>query len=183
MVLKKTPQSWSIKKRRSYESFSYTGESVELNNDESFELAKTFDAVFWGEHVLALREKSKFESVFKYKEAHIESFSELCAEPEFLDIFSDVGPLSNYVNNNKMQLRRAAAIQQKGYYRDHAFIESLRRNIDRLQLDINFGDDGKIYPCEMTCPDIFKALLEHRLLSHYQDRPFDVPDAVLKSPG
>lgn len=158
---------------------SYTGDTIEVNNDESFDLAKIFDVFFWGGSVLALREKTKFESIFKYKEAHLECFNELCSEPEFVDIFSEIGPLSRYVGNNKIQLRRAAAIQQKGYYRNSDFMDSLRANIDKLQLHIDFEGDGKIRPSDETCSDIFKALLDHRLLSHYLDRPFDVQDSVI----
>ena len=42
-------------------------------------------------------------------------------EAEFSQAFTDAEPLKKYVGNNAMQLRRASAIKQKGYYKNPDF--------------------------------------------------------------
>ncbi|MGY2200948.1 hypothetical protein [Pseudomonas gingeri] len=45
-------------------------------------------------------------------------------------------------------------------------------------LNIPFQADGKIVPTPESCPDIFKALLDHRLKSHFSEKIYDVQNTA-----
>ena len=109
-----------------------------------------------------------------YKAAHIQNFNQLREEDKFSAIFTDLAPLVNYVGENKIQLRRISAIQQKGHYKNPKFMDSLRAHCAVFKLNINFDKDGKIIPTEGSCRDIFQALLDHRLSSHFREHLYDV---------
>lgn len=174
--VKQTDSNWKTKRRSGFWPVMLADQEIELLEADTFEIARDFDFVISGEDIVA-RNKNKFESVLNYKAAHLDNFEEIKQEQEFNDVFSELAAIEEYVGDNKMQLRRVAAIRQKGYYRDGNFMQSLQRNATRLRLNIEFNDDGKIVPTPETCRDIFQALLDHRLMSHY-DHVYDVQNTV-----
>ena len=91
--------------------------------------------------------------------------------------FSDLQVLRDFVGENKMQLRRASAIRQKGHYKDQNFMQNLRDRHAQFGLALNFDGNGRIVPSAETCRDIFQALLDHRLRSGFSQNVYDVPDA------
>jgi hypothetical protein len=113
-----------------------------------------------------------------YKQAHLDNFDQLNQDSDFVDLFDDVEPIKKYVGRDKIQLRRAAAIQEKGYYRNSDFIKSLIANKDRLKLNISVDGNNRIVVAEDACRDIFQALLDHRLISHFQENVYDVQHTV-----
>ncbi|WP_110630953.1 Kiwa anti-phage protein KwaB-like domain-containing protein [Salinicola salarius] len=171
--IKKTPSEWKNINRRNFFSVHFTGEELEVEDSDTFSLQKKFDILVCNNTVFALQ-KNNCESILRYKQAHLANFNQLNNDMNFVDLFNDVGPIKKYVGNNKIHLRRAAAIQQKGYYKDSGFIESLINNKDRLRLNIEVDDNNKIVVTDDVCRDIFQALLDHRLISHYQDKVYDV---------
>ena len=74
-------------------------------------------------------------------------------------------------------MRRASAIKEKGYYKNPNFMNSLRINAKKFKLNLEFDEKGKIVMNNECCADVFQALLDHRLQSHYQDHLYDVPNA------
>jgi len=175
-AVKQTDANWKTRRKSGFIQAAFKDDELDLLEEETFQIARDFDFLIHGEDVVA-RNKTKFESVLNYKEAHVENFEEIKDEQEFLDVFSDLAAIEEYVGSNKMQLRRVAAIRQKGYYKDARFIESLKDNKDRFRLNIEFDDKGKIVPTAETCRDIFQALLDHRLISHY-NHVYDVQSTV-----
>ena len=167
LAVRKTDASWSTKKAVGVIPTLFSADDI-LDVDESpkFNMSRKIDFFVVGESIL-VGDKANFESVLAYKAAHIEKFSDLCADAEFLDVFSDIAEIKKYVGNNKIQLRRALAIQEKGHYKDAGFMASLRGTYAQFGLNISFDSAGKIVPCEATCRDIFQALLDHRLKSHH----------------
>lgn len=174
--VRKTDDSWKSKNAKGMITAIFTDAGLALESNPSFSISKYFDFFIVNETVL-ISQKASFEQCLNYKEAHIKDFSTLQGERDFLDIFSDIGHLVTYVGSNKMQLRRASAIKAKGHYKDAGFMQSLRDNCQAFGLNITFDQNGKIVPSEQSCKDIFQALLDHRLKSHYQ-KIYDVPSAV-----
>ena len=91
-------------------------------------------------------------------------------------MFAATDALESYVGDNKMQLRRASAIRQRGHYKDPAFMSNLRKRHEEFLLDIEFDDAGRIVATPETCGDIVRALLDHRLASAFSQNIYDVPD-------
>ena len=106
----------------------------------------------------------------------MEEFTALQTETEFAEIFSDMSALVAYIGNNKMQLRRAAAIRQKAHYKDSGFMKRLRAKYGSQKLDIQFDSSGKIVATEDSAADIMTALLDHRLSSVFSESIYDVQD-------
>jgi hypothetical protein len=82
------------------------------------------------------------------------------------------------VGENKIQLRRASAIHQKGHYRDAEFMTRLREQHLNFGFAIQFDDNGRIIATPETCDEIVTALLDHRLSSAFSMRVYDVPSAI-----
>lgn len=173
----RTPPEWKNVKRRNLISATFRDQALEVEETDTFSLHKTFDVFVCGSTVFALH-KNNCESILSYKQAHLENFDQLNKDADFVDLFSDVEPIKRYVGRDKIQLRRAAAIQQKGHYKNADFINSLIANKDRLKLNITIDGNNKIVVTDDACRDIFQALLDHRLISHYQGNVYDVQHTV-----
>ncbi|GJL97183.1 MAG: DUF4868 domain-containing protein [Hyphobacterium sp.] len=171
---RKTDRSWKTKKQT---ALFYSEQRMDIDETPSMDLMNDLDFFIADGEILILN-KARFESILSYKEAHADAFAELKDEAEFAATFSSIVLLDEYVGNNKIQLRRAHAIQQKGHYKDANFMRRLIERYKEYGLNLNFTDDGKIIPCAETCRDIFQALLDHRLASGFSKGIYDVPHAM-----
>jgi hypothetical protein len=171
--VKKTDFSWRTSK--SITAF-WRDTTLDVSTDPSFDISPSIDFFILNDAVI-ISQKRHFESILNYKDAHKDDFVELQAEPEFQAVFSCLASLTSYVGDNKMQLRRASAIRQKGHYKDDGFMQRLRARHKEFGLKLNFDNGGKIIPSPETCRDIFQALLDHRLTSAFSMGIYDVPDA------
>lgn len=178
--VKKTDASWATKKQVGLKSVVFKNNKLKIDRSPRFNIAKDFD-FFILEDNIYIKNKKVFESVLSYKTAHIDNFNVLMDEPEFSQLLTDAEPLKRYVGNNAMQLRRASAIKEKGYYKVPEFMESLRANALRFRLNLQFDAQGKIIASDECCADIFQALLDHRLQSHFAAHIYDVPNASMVS--
>jgi hypothetical protein len=176
-AVKKTESGWKTKKAASVRNLYFADQQLAIDDRPHFELSKTFDFFIFDDNVL-VRNKGAFESVLRYKSTQREDFVELQAEAEFLAAFVDVAPLVAYVGDNKIQLRRACAIRQKGHYRDVDFMGRLRADQAEYGFTIEFDEDGKIVATPETCAQIMKALLDHRLKSGFSRLVYDVQDTT-----
>jgi Kiwa protein KwaB-like len=176
-AIKKTESSWSTRKARDRVSVFFAESTLDLSSSVGFEISKYFDFFIVGD-VILVKNKAKFESILSFKQAHVDDFDALLAEPEFTAIFSDTAAISEYVGKNKIRLRRASAIRQKGYYRNENFMQLLIERHHDYGLNIHFNADGRIVPQEESCDDIFVALLDHRLISGFSENIYDVPNAT-----
>jgi len=172
MAVRKANSTWKTK-GSSVVRAVFSDEQLDIDDRPSFSLDPFFDFFTFGGSVF-VSNKPRFESVLSYRLAHAEAFDELTVEPEFAAIFSEVGPIQEFVGSNKIQLRRAIAIREKGHYRNAAFMQRLRDNCEEMNLSIQFGDDGRIVPTIESCRDIFQALLDHRLDSRLSNLLYDV---------
>lgn len=174
-AVRKTDSSWRTKKSQSLINAIFKDNTLELNTQPEFSIAKFIDFFVLEEDITILHKKN-FESTLMYKEAHKDDFIELQGDTEFQGVFSDLAPLITNVGENKIQLRRMAAIKQKAYYRSSTFMSNLKDKGSEFGLNLNFDEDGKIIPCDDTWRDIIKALLDHRLSSPFSQNVYDVPD-------
>lgn len=176
-AVSKTDTTWRSKKARTRISAFFKDQQLDLDNTPAFDISKRIDFFIIGDTIL-IRNKANFESILSYKQAHKDDFVALQAEPEFVAVFSDLSALLGHVGDNKIQLRRASAIRQKGHYRNGEFMSNLRKRHAEFGLKLQFDAAGKIVPTPETCRDIFVALLDHRLASGFSANVYDVPDAT-----
>ncbi|MFC4352276.1 Kiwa anti-phage protein KwaB-like domain-containing protein [Fodinicurvata halophila] len=177
IAVRKTDSRWRTKKAANLKNIYFSDEQLAIDNCPHFELSKTFDFIIFRGDILILN-KGAFESVLRHKQAQKDDFAELLQEEEFHAAFVDVAPLVNYIGDNKIQLRRACAIRMKGHYRDADFMERLRVNQAEYGFNIHFDVNGKIIATEESCPQIMKALLDHRLKSGFSTHIYDVQDTT-----
>jgi hypothetical protein len=173
----KAGPSWRTKKALTKLSVYFSDDQLDLETEPAFDISRYVDFFIVGDDVL-VRHKAHFESILNYKETHREDFVELQADAEFVAIFDGLAPLVEHVGENKIQLRRASAIRQKGHYKNDAFMENLRNRHAEFGLTLNFDAEGRIVPTPETCRDIIIALLDHRLASAFSATIYDVPDAT-----
>jgi hypothetical protein len=176
-AFRKTEPSWKTKNAISVRNLFFSDQQLAIDDRPHFELGKTFDFIIYSENIL-VRNKGAFESILRYKSTQRDDFAELQAEGDFLAVFVSVAPLVEYVGDNKIQLRRACAIKDKGHYRDQAFMQRLRDNQAEYGFNIEFDGDGKIVATVETCAQIMKALLDHRLKSGFSTLVYDVQDTT-----
>ena len=172
--VRKTDPTWKTRRAKNIQALIFSDEELDLDERPRFDISRTFDFLVADSEILCLN-KRNFESILRYKKAHQDDFARLQNEPEFLVAFSDMVPLVDFVGNNKIQLRRASAIKQKGHYKDLEFMENLRRRYRQCGLTLDFNEKGQIVPTPGTCSDIITALLDHRLTSRFSEKYFDVP--------
>ncbi len=176
-AVKKVGQIWRTRRALSVISVLFSDNQLDINTDPSFEISKAFDFFIVGDNILIMN-KANFESVLSFKEAHKEDFNTLQREAEFMAVFAGLDILREYVGENKIQLRRASAIRQKGHYKNPDFMRNLRDRYRQFGLNLTFDGEGRIVPSAESCRDIFQALLDHRLTSLFSNTIYDVPDAA-----
>lgn len=171
--VKKVDSSWATKKRTGVVNAIFKENTLDLDESPTFSIAKSFDFYIINDSIF-IDNKKNFESILNHKSAHKSDFTELLLEEKFAAIFTQTDIIKNYVGTNAIQLRRAAAIRQKQNYIDAQFMINLKQEFLNFGLNIKYENDGRINPTLDTCPDIFKALLDHRLKSHFSGKIFDV---------
>lgn len=175
--VRKTDGSWQSKTNRNILSVFFQDDQLGLNESPGFNISRDLD-FFIVEDDVIITNKPAFESLLRYKEAHIKEFVDLQHEPAFGALFTALAPLIEFIGENKLHLRRACAIRQKGHYLDPDFMDRLRQRYAQCGLNLVFDAQGRIDPTPETCSDIIRALLDHRLSSLFSENNYDVPDAT-----
>lgn len=173
LAVRKTDASWKTRKSANKLHVVFADEELDVDERPSFTLEPAFDFFVFGGDIYVAH-KGRFESVLAYRAGHVEAFEALVDEPDFSGLFSDLAPINEYVGSNKIQLRRAVAIREKGHFRNAEFMQNLRAECADMGLAIDFDDEGRIVPTPESCRDIFQALLDHRLDSRLSRRLYDV---------
>lgn len=176
-VVRKTDPSWQSKRHKGVINVIFREESLDLMDEPPFAISRHIDFFILDDRIL-IKNKSHFESVLSYKQAHADEFLALQQEAGFSGIFTSLDPLISFVGDNKIQLRRLCAIRQKRHYEDPDFMERLRAQHVHYNLNIQFNDQGLMHPTAESCSDIITALLDHRLTSAFSQAIYDVPDAT-----
>jgi hypothetical protein len=177
LCVRRADDSWSTRKTGGQLPVVFADEQLALEPNPTFTLSQHIDFFIAGEDLVILNKRS-FEITLRYAEAHVEDFASLQAEPMFMGLFTDLAPLVAYVGTNKLRLRSLSAIRQKAHFQDAVFMNNLRLNYLAAGLNLTFDPQGRIIPTEAQCPDIVRALLNHRLYSLFSQGYFDVQHAV-----
>ena len=173
--VRKTDPSWRVRRVVDAITVFFSDEQLGIDPTPTLYISHQIDFLIADDLILVLN-KANFESIVNYKQAHKEDFEGLLQEPEFAGVFAETEALKSYVGENKIQLRRASAIRQRGHYKNPNFMHNLRARHKEFQLNIVFDAGGKIVATPETCRDIVQALLDHRLVSGFSDNVYDVPD-------
>jgi Domain of unknown function (DUF4868) len=173
LAVRKTDTTWSTRKSSNLVTMVFSDYVLDVNRNPTFTIRPDFDFYVLDDRIF-VRNKPNFESVLAYKAGHQAAFRDLQAEPEFAAIFADLDVLASYVGSNKLHLRRAVVIQQKGHYKKADFMNKLKAQAASMNLSIVFDENGRIVPTVETVPHIFRALLDHRLDSRLTSFMYDV---------
>lgn len=176
-AVRKTESSWQTRKMKDAIYAFFSNSRLALDDKPSFRISRFVDFFILDDKVLILH-KGHFESILNYKQAHLEDFRALQKDQAFASLFTDLEPLVRFVGSNKIHLRRACAIREKGHYKSKDFMSRLRANHVRHHLKLKFDRSGRMIPTPDTCPDIIRALLDHRLLSPFSQSHYDVDHAT-----
>jgi len=177
-AVRKAEGSWQTKNMKDVIYAFFSGARLALDDKPSFRMSPTIDFFIFGDQVL-ISNKGHFESILAYKQAHVEDFQKLQNEQAFQALFTTLDPLVSFVGTNKIHLRRACAIHDKGHYKNKKFMSRLQTDHTKYQLKLKFDGHGRIVPTEDTCGDIIRALLDHRLLSPFSEQLYNVEDAAV----
>lgn len=176
-AVRKTDATWQSKRLKGVINVIFQEHALDLLEEPPFAISRHVDFFILDDRIL-IKNKSHFESVLNYKQAHADEFLALQEEEQFANLFTDLAPLIAFVGENKIQLRRICAIRQKRHYEDVQFMARLRAQHAEFNLIIAFDDNGLLIPTPETCGDIITALLDHRLTSAFSRNVYDVPDAT-----
>lgn len=176
-AIKKTDSSWKAKTAKNKNHMFFRDEQLTLETDPHFEIVNALDLIVFDDTVFSIH-KGRSESVLRYKQAHKDDFTNLQADAEFANIFSDMQPLISFVGENKTRLRRVSAIKQKAHFKDPGFMTRLRTLHTNYKLRIEYDQDGKIRATDETAADIVTALLDHRLGSGFSEEIYDVQNTT-----
>jgi hypothetical protein len=181
-AIRRTDKSWKGKRALTLSTLLFQDDTLTLEERPKFDIDQAIDFIVVGDEVLILN-KANFESVLRYKATFMEDFAELQEEEAFAGAFVDMGPLVDFVGNNKLHLRRISAVRQKGHYRNPNFMARLRDRHREFDLHIDFDDYGRIVVTRGNCQDVITALLDHRLASAFSNTIYDVPSTTTVRAG
>lgn len=177
-AVKRSTSTWKTAYPKKFINMIFRNGELAVAEDNGFSIERNFDFYCINNSVF-ISSKRAFESAMRHRNAYIQAFSELQRNPTFLDLFTNLQPLINYVGNNSIQLRRMAAVEQKALYARPNFLRNLQRVSQLRNWNMNFDPvTARIIPCEQTARTILQVLLDHRLLSEVTDNTYDVPDAI-----
>jgi hypothetical protein len=175
-AIRRTAPNWRPTIRKSLINAVFKNGELSATPDEAFSFDSYFDFYCFNETIF-VASKRAYESTTSDKKAYQTNFQQLTLDPDFANVFSSIAPLTSYIGQNAMQLRRITVIQQKALYRRPDFTLKLRTiNLSR-NWGLNFDSAGKLIVCANTAKVIMQVLLDHRLLSEVTDTIYDVPNA------
>ena len=171
--VKKTTSDWATRKKKGYMSIFFREAELDIQENPSFTVARSFDFFVHGDSILVAN-KAAFESLLNHKDTYEEAFVALQQEQPFVQAFSSLDEITQYVGTNAIQLRRMAVIKARGYYNNPGYMGKLRTVNDARGWGIAFDPQGKIVPTPETVKAIIQVLLDHRLRSELSDNQYDV---------
>ena len=177
LCVRKASSEWRVRKSSSLLNLIFVQQQLDIEEDPVFRIARAFD-FFVVDKYLLIADKRAFESLLNYKTTYENSFIELRSEEAFVELFSDMTPMQDYVGTNAMQLRRMAVVRKKGLYKNPEYIARLRKVNGQRKWKIIFDEKGRIVPTAETARDIMQVLLDHRLYSELSLATYDVPSTT-----
>ncbi|MGE4592480.1 MULTISPECIES: Kiwa anti-phage protein KwaB-like domain-containing protein [Alcaligenes] len=171
--VRRVTDAWKTRKSKQLINVVMRANRLELVEDRSFTIAKSFDFFVIDNEVFIIN-KSSFERLMNYRVEYLNSFSSLQSDAAFSGCFVNIQPVIDYVGTNVMQLRRMAVIQQRANYANRGYMDRLREANNEEGWQIEFDPDGKIVATADTMKVIMQVLLNHRLYSKLSLSTYDV---------
>lgn len=175
-AVRRAAPSWRPIHRKTFINAIFQNGELSALPEESFTFDSRFDFYCINDSIFIVS-KSSYESLMSDKSVYKKSFEDLLKSPEFSSLFTDLGPIKDYVGTNPIQLRRMVTIRERSIYMQENFLPRLQSVSDSRGWDLNFHSTGKILACTSTAKTIIQILLDHRLLSEITENLYDVPDA------
>ncbi|WP_415302234.1 Kiwa anti-phage protein KwaB-like domain-containing protein [Alcaligenes sp. SJTW-7] len=175
-AVRKTAPTWKATVRNSMINAIFNNGELSATPNETFSFDSFFDFYCFNDTVF-VKTKRAYESILSEKKIYQKNFDDLLVDQNFTTIFTNMQPLRDYVGSNAMQLRRISVIQQRALYLRPGFSQRVQQVNSRRNFGLNFDQNGKIIPCDITAKTIMQILLDHRLFSEITDTTYDVPDA------
>lgn len=176
-AVRRTATIWKTKRAKAVFPLFFSEERLDVDDRPHFDLEKNIDFMIFDNQVFILQ-KSAFESILRYKQAHLEDFSELQHDEDFVGAFVDTTPFVEHVGTNKIRLRRVAALREKSHFRNAEFMTRLRERHADYGFTFEFDAQGRIIATPETASQILTALLDHRLTSAFSQLTYDVPSST-----
>lgn len=176
-AVRRTDNSWRTKLNKGIIKVIFSDDQLGINPNPDFHLSQYID-FFIADDEIVILDKGSFEKILSYKEAHLDAFKELQTDNAFANLFNDMAPLVSYIGSNKLHLRRVCAIKEKGYYSNAKFLDNLSKKYAQAGLNLIFDAGGILVVTPETCPDIIRALLNHRLYSLFTEENYDVQNST-----
>ncbi len=175
--VKKANADWATRKKKGVMNIFFTEAGLDIMDNPSFSIARSFDFFVVGEHVL-MTNKPAFESLLNHKDTYEEAYTALKQEAGFSAAIADFAVFDTFIGKNATHLRRMAVIKARGYYNNPDYMTRLRE-INRLRgWGIQFDDQGRIVATPEKMRDILHVLLDHRLRSELSDNQYDVSSTI-----
>lgn len=178
-AVKQSAPNWRSKYSKKFINILFREGELSAVEDNSFSIERSFD-FYVLDNVIFIAHKRAFEAVMRYRAAYTQAFSGLRSSADFSGLFTDMGPLVDYVGNNSMHLRRMARIEERALFKQAQFLPRVKRVNAIRGWGLNFDEgSGQLIPCAQTAKVILQVLLDHRLLSEVTETTYDVPDATV----
>ncbi|MFD2448278.1 Kiwa anti-phage protein KwaB-like domain-containing protein [Vogesella fluminis] len=175
--VKKANADWATRKKKGVMNIFFTEAGLDIMDNPSFSIARSFDFFVVGEHVL-MTNKPAFESLLNHKDTYEEAYTALKQEAGFSAAIADFAVFDTFIGKNATHLRRMAVIKARGYYNNPDYMTRLREINGLRGWGIQFDDQGRIVATPEKMRDILHVLLDHRLRSELSDNQYDVPSAT-----
>ena len=162
---------WSKKNTSLNSFFLKEGSLKQLEEDHSFRITKSFDAIVYGEKEFVIN-PDFYSKIFDYKEDLVEMAVTACTELVDLGVVTDSEKIKEYIGSNALLLKRLAGVVQKGFYKDQSFMDNLKANNRELKFNFLFDGD-KVVPEEGKVAELLTALGDRRLKSLNSGNMYD----------
>jgi hypothetical protein len=173
---RRIPESWKpVEDRNLFSVLFHDKTFVDLEDENVFSIANSIEMFYFRETVFILSMQG-FEKAMNFREGMMDRAEVLYGEFAEQALFVDLNFLKSKVGNNQRYLRQLAIIENKGYYKDQAFLDTLRVLSAQKHWNIQFVD-GQIQITDDNFNDVLTLLQNRRLHSEITNEDFDVGNA------
>lgn len=156
---------------------------VKIKEDPRFQITPYIDFLQCGEDIF-IADIKQFETAMNFherlKEKKVEAITALCDSPAMLKVAKE--PLTRVIGNDKYLMRQLAAVHEKGYYKNDAWLAKLKMKSEEARnWKIKFNETGKIIIEESKdyLKEILTLLQNKRVKTVVDEVMFDVDGELI----
>lgn len=174
---KTLPENWKMKRNKGLIPLLYReNRFVDLEEENVFSISSAIDFFYFGETIFILSRK-EFEHGLNFREGMLAKADEMYQEVKQMNLFVNMGILTNKVGNNQRYLRKIATIKNLGHYRNPQFLQRMQQISTTKNWNIQFYN-GQIVFTDETIDTILSLLQNKRLHSELTLQDFDVDGKI-----